>query len=167
MRVYSDWIDSKVLFMCLRQYGRRDSSVLNVLWPVYLREARKRNFTWPVVLQALMNLLNPAEMLRTAVAWLWYLSISLSLKAPILFWRELRAASLLQEHHHYPDSLVSILSCYLPLMFKVTLHTRSVRRLWVLLNICTSHLILFNWIFISFSKLSVNFYSFYIDFYLL
>lgn len=103
-----------------RQYQRREGLSLSELWPLYLREARKRNFSWSLLLQALLNLLNPAEIVRTSVAWLWYLGVTVVLKSPILLWRELRAASLLHEHHNYPDSLVSIMSCYLPLIFRVS-----------------------------------------------
>lgn len=76
--------------------------------------------TWSLIFQAVLNLLNPVEILRTSAAWLWYLLVTLTLKTPILLCREVRAASLLNEHHYYPDSLVSILSCYLPLIFKVS-----------------------------------------------
>ena len=103
-----------------RQYHRKEGpSFLSVIWPAYKREARKRNFSWYMIFQVLINLLNPVETLRITIAWIWYFAIVVSLKVPILLWREIRAASLLNEHHYYPDSLVSILSVYLPLIFNV------------------------------------------------
>ncbi|XP_014214193.1 uncharacterized protein LOC106643538 [Copidosoma floridanum] len=109
-----------------RQYHRKEGLGARDLWPIYVREAHKRHFAWPVIFQAILNLLNPVEILRTTAAWLWYLAICASLKVPILVWREIRAASLLHEHHYYPDSLVSILSCYLPLVFRAILEVFSI-----------------------------------------
>ncbi|XP_023317329.1 uncharacterized protein LOC106656201 isoform X2 [Trichogramma pretiosum] len=111
-----------------RQYHRKEGpSVLASLWPAYKREARKRNFTLGLVLQAMLNLLNPAQSLRSGCAWLWYLLIVLSLKAPILLWRELRAASLLyDQQHYYPDSLVADLAVYLPLLFNAVVEVLSI-----------------------------------------
>ncbi|XP_058805780.1 uncharacterized protein LOC131672524 isoform X2 [Phymastichus coffea] len=109
-----------------RQRARNEAPGLGDLWPAFAREARKRSLSWSLLVQASINLLNPAEMLRTGAAWLWYLAVVATLKTPILLWREIRAASLLNEHHYYPDSLVSILSCYLPLIFRASLEALSI-----------------------------------------
>ncbi|XP_001606787.1 uncharacterized protein LOC100123177 [Nasonia vitripennis] len=109
-----------------RQYQRREGLSLSEPWPIYLREAHKRNFSWSLIFQALLNLLNPAEIARTTIAWFWYIGVTLTLKSPILFWREIRAVSLLHEHHYYPDSLVSIMSFYLPLIFRASLEMFSI-----------------------------------------
>ncbi|KAJ8679654.1 hypothetical protein QAD02_015441, partial [Eretmocerus hayati] len=108
-----------------KKYRRQEGLGFIETWSILTREANKRNFSLSLVLRAFLNLLDPLETARTSVAWIWYLGITLTLKVPILAWREVRAASLLHEHHYYPDSLVSILSCYLPLMFRASLEVIS------------------------------------------
>ena len=88
--------------------------------PVIHREAKVRNFDFQVVFNAFLNSLNPLKFVSFTISWIWYLAVALTLKMPILILRELKA--LKSSHkHYYPDTLTSMLYCYLPLIFKVKL----------------------------------------------
>ncbi|XP_015597807.1 uncharacterized protein LOC107268977 [Cephus cinctus] len=98
--------------------------ITNSIW-ILQREASKRNFGIGVIFWSLMKSLNPIEIFWNVVYFFWYLGITLSLKTPILIFREYRALQSSQKHH-YPDTLTSLLSCYLPLIFQATLEILSI-----------------------------------------
>lgn len=64
-----------------------------------------------------MKSLRPLEIVYGVIVWNWYLTITLTLKTPILFLRELRALKS-QHKHYYPDTLIYMLWCYVPLIHK-------------------------------------------------
>ncbi|XP_033221703.1 uncharacterized protein LOC117175944 isoform X2 [Belonocnema kinseyi] len=108
-----------------RNYRKVEGLRITEILPVLQREARVRNFTLRVVSNAFLTSLNPLQFSRFVISWIWYLVVTLSLKMPILILRELKA---LKSHHkhYYPDTLTSVLSCYLPLIFQAALELFSI-----------------------------------------
>ncbi|XP_015110055.1 uncharacterized protein LOC107036539 [Diachasma alloeum] len=84
---------------------------------IFHSEARKRNFNLSTIHQALLKSLDPIQNVTSIIHWLWYFAIISTIKTPILICRELRALHSRQKHY-YPDTLTSVLSCYLPLIFQ-------------------------------------------------
>ncbi|XP_012255378.2 uncharacterized protein LOC105685659 isoform X2 [Athalia rosae] len=92
---------------------------------IFTREASKRNFRAHVVLWAFVSAVNPVEILYSGIHWAWYTCVTLTLKMPILLIRELNALRSSQKHYH-PDTLTSMLSCYLPLIFQAIAEVVSI-----------------------------------------
>ncbi|XP_011301359.1 uncharacterized protein [Fopius arisanus] len=88
-------------------------------------EAQKRNFNLSTIWQALWKSLDPIQNVTSIIHWLWYFTIISTIKSPILVYRELRALHSRQKHC-YPDTLTSVLSCYLPLIFQSLLEVWSI-----------------------------------------
>lgn len=59
------------------------------------------------------------------IAWIWYLAVTFTLKTPILILRELRALKSSQKHY-YPDTLTSVLSYYLPLIYHTSIEVITI-----------------------------------------
>ncbi|XP_076763938.1 uncharacterized protein LOC143431241 [Xylocopa sonorina] len=108
-----------------RQYRRGEGPKLLDTFGIFQREASKRNFGRTVFLRAFFKSLNPLELLYIAIHWCWYLAVTLSLKTPVLLVRELRALKS-RHKHHYPDTLISMLWCYVPLIFRATVEMISI-----------------------------------------
>lgn len=92
---------------------------------VLRREASKRNFRASVIFWAFVRAFNPVDILYTGIHWVWYICVTLALKTPILLLRELNALRSSQKHFH-PDTLTSVLSCYLPLIFQAISELASI-----------------------------------------
>ncbi|KAG7189714.1 hypothetical protein KM043_017382 [Ampulex compressa] len=108
-----------------RQYGCSEDRKFLDLFSIFYREASKRNFGYSVVLQAILRSANPVYGAYVTLAFLWYLSITLSLKMPILLLRELRALKS-RYKHYYPETLTSMLWCYVPLVYQACLELFSI-----------------------------------------
>ncbi|XP_012284448.1 uncharacterized protein LOC105701886 [Orussus abietinus] len=122
-------IGTIVLLASLREITKTSGRVEG-FWPVFWysvvqREARRRNFDVEVILWAALRALNPLEVFHCALRWLWYLAVTLTLKTPILILREIKALGSAQKHH-YPETLTSVLACYLPLIFQATMEVLSI-----------------------------------------
>lgn len=92
---------------------------------VFAREASKRNFRASVVFWAFLNAVNPVEIFYTTIHWIWYIFVTLTLKTPILLIRELNALRSSHKHFH-PDTLTSVVYCYVPLMFQAVIEVASI-----------------------------------------
>ncbi|XP_063977362.1 uncharacterized protein LOC135162638 [Diachasmimorpha longicaudata] len=96
---------------------RNDANTIISRTTIFHSEAQKRNFNLSTIRQALLKSLDPIQNVTSIIHWLWYITIISTIKTPILIYRELRALHSSQKHY-YPDTLTSVLSCYLPLIFQ-------------------------------------------------
>lgn len=78
-----------------------------------------------MLLNALLKSMNPLEILYSTIAWTWYALVTLTLKTPIVLFREMRALGSSQKHH-YPETLTSLLFCYLPLIVQASMEVLSI-----------------------------------------
>ncbi|CAK9797114.1 hypothetical protein ANTQUA_LOCUS1033 [Anthophora quadrimaculata] len=108
-----------------RQYRKREGPKFFDMFSIFQREANKRNFKHTVLLRALLKSLNPFEIIHNIFLWLWYLIIIFTLKTPILLIRELRALKSYHKHY-YPDTLISMLWCYVPLIYRAAMEVLSI-----------------------------------------
>lgn len=108
-----------------RKYKKIEGLRIKEILQVLRKEAQTRNFTSQIILKSFSASLNPFEFSRFIISWIWYLAVSLTLKIPILFIRELKAFKS-TDKHYYPDTLSSILFSYLPLIFQATLELFSI-----------------------------------------
>ncbi|CAL7936138.1 unnamed protein product [Xylocopa violacea] len=108
-----------------RQYRKGEGPRFLDTFAIFQREASKRNFGRTVVVRAFLKSLNPLQLFDITIHWCWYLVVTLSLKTPILLLRELRALKS-RHKHRYPDTLISMLWCYVPLVFRATVEMVSI-----------------------------------------
>lgn len=111
-----------------RQYEKREGIKFLDIFSIFQREAKKRNIGQIVFLYALLKSLNPFKFLSNIILWCWYLTIIFTLKTPILFARELRALKSPYKHY-YPDTLISTLWYYVPLIYRATIEVLSI--MWI------------------------------------
>lgn len=85
------------------------------LMKILNNEARKRHFNGSTIMKAIGKLINPIQYLFLIIQLFQWIIIFVCVKIPIFVLRELRA---IQSHdkHHYPNTLTSWFSSYLPLI---------------------------------------------------
>ncbi|XP_046414470.1 uncharacterized protein LOC124176808 isoform X1 [Neodiprion fabricii] len=108
-----------------RCYKKVDGFRFIEVFAILRREASKRNFRTSVIFWAFMNVVNPVEIFYSSIHWMWYICVTFILKTPILLVRELNALRSSQKHFH-PDTLTSVLACYLPLVFQTIAELTSI-----------------------------------------
>ncbi|XP_076624349.1 uncharacterized protein LOC143343380 isoform X1 [Colletes latitarsis] len=108
-----------------RQYRKGGRSRIYDIFPILQREALKRNFGFVICFRALLMSMNPMDVFYSGVLWLWYLTVTLTLKTPILMLREMRALKS-RHKHYYPDTFTSMLWYYLPLVLQASLEVFSI-----------------------------------------
>lgn len=84
-----------------------------------------------MLIGATLAVLNPLSMVYFMVEWACYVTVTLTLKTPILVLRELKALKSSQKHQ-YPETLTSLLFCYLPLMMEASKEILSIT--WIVIG---------------------------------
>ncbi|XP_015182440.1 PREDICTED: uncharacterized protein LOC107069547 isoform X1 [Polistes dominula] len=108
-----------------RQYRKSEGLKFFDMFFILQREVNKRNFGMSVIFSGFVRVLNPINTINSMIAWSWYLLITLTLKVPILMIREFQA--LQSKHKHfYPETLTSMIWCYLPLIIQATIEIFSI-----------------------------------------
>lgn len=107
---------------------RRDGKPALSRTSIYHHEAQKRNFNLIAIRQAFFKSLDPIQNVTSIIHWLWYFTIISTVKTPLFIIRELRALQSRQKHY-YPDTLTSVMSCYLPLIFQSFLEICSILKI--------------------------------------
>ncbi|KAK1125480.1 hypothetical protein K0M31_005840 [Melipona bicolor] len=108
-----------------RQYRKGEGPRFLDILSIFQRETSKRNVSHSVFLRALLKSLNPLQFFYDVILWYWYLVVTLTLKTPILLIRELQALKSRHKHCH-SDTLVSMLWCYVPLIYQASIEVISI-----------------------------------------
>ena len=121
-------IETVCVFLFFRNY-RKSNGIIGFeifkIIGIFQREAQRRSLSFKMLFYALLVSLSPLEILNSIISWIWYLLVSLSLKTPILLLREIRALKSSQKHY-YPETLTSLLFCYLPLIIQASIEILSI-----------------------------------------
>ncbi|XP_047346043.1 uncharacterized protein LOC124947643 isoform X3 [Vespa velutina] len=111
-----------------RQYRKSEGLRFFDFFIILQREVNKRNFGVFIIFYAVLRTLHPIDTIYAILAWSWYLLIILTLKTPILIFREFQALQS-KYKHFYPDTLISMIWCYLPLIIQATIEVFSI--MWI------------------------------------
>lgn len=83
------------------------------------REVRKRNISWECIWNAMCSTLNPIRITKSAVEWIGWTGVAISILMPHLLFRELQAFRycFFMGHVGFPGTLIGFLFAYIPLMY--------------------------------------------------
>ncbi|XP_043664768.1 uncharacterized protein LOC122627596 [Vespula pensylvanica] len=108
-----------------RQYRKSEGLRFFDFFTILQREVNKRNFGVFITFYAVLRIFHPIDTIYSILAWSWYLFIMLTLKTPVLIFREFQALQS-KYKHFYPDTLISMIWCYLPLIIQATIEVFSI-----------------------------------------